>query len=217
MLMALMLSVMMQAPASPAVPPADPPSEAWGGFATGAAQLGTGLAVCVVCSPILLCPGWGGCIHNVLVGIAVGASEPMVGDWLGAKRGTLLWPMITAIGTGAVTGITSVIVAVALGSSADFGVDPTVALSGVLLAPALIGLFGGGLIALLPMLVYQFGAVDKMSGDHGEGFPGILTPADPTGTRDVPPAAPPVAEPQPTPEPIADEPAAPEVGPSVGY
>jgi hypothetical protein len=215
MLTALFFSIMLQAPVA-AVPAADPPSsEAWGGFGTGAAQVGTGLAVCVLCSPVLLCPGWGGCIHNAIVGVAAGVAEPVVGDWLGAKRGTLLWPLLASMGVGAATGIASLVTFFVVGGSAEF-IDPTLALGGLLLAPAVVGLVGGGLIALVPALTYQFGAVDKMPGDTGEGFPGFLEPTDPTGTRNgvapAPTPPPPVA-----PEPVVEDPAAPEVGPAVGY
>jgi hypothetical protein len=188
-LQAILLSLAMQTP----VPPADAPSEGWGGFATGATQAGAGLAACVVCSPLLLCGGPGVCVHSVIVAAASGVATPVLGDWLGQNRGALAWPLFSALALGAVTGGTALAVSIVLGAVSPTEADLSVlvaALGANVLIPASIGLVGGGLTALVPVVVYGIASTPKKPGDHGEGFPGFFSPADATAATTAPPPAP---------------------------
>ncbi len=162
---------------------------------TGAVQAAAGVGACVggccVFAPFscllslvpLVGPFVSACAGALVMGSAIGVAETWLGDWLGKKRGALLWPALVAVGALAATSVANTTIVYVTGASPSFqngalAANPVV--MGVLLG---VGCFGLTTAIVGPAVLYQVLAVDKEPGDTGGGFPGIVGPADPTGTR----------------------------------
>lgn len=158
---------------------------------TAAAQCGAGMAGCCVgacvAAPCSLIPFVGVVTSPLIVGTAIGASETVVGDALGQKRAALLWPVVASVGIMATGTLANLGLSLALGLGAST-FDPSVLTSGALpagvLATSAVSLGTLVLAGVVPVIIYQFTGAEKEPGDAGGfGMPGIMTPADPTGTR----------------------------------
>ncbi len=122
-------------------------------------------------------------VAALIIGPAIAIAEVWAGDGLGKTRSALLVPAAIAVGALAVGGLTGATIRAVTGLSPTFQ-------NGVLAAnPWVTGISAGvgccGVVTAVagPVVLYHLMAVDKQPGDRGGGFPGIVEPADPTGTR----------------------------------
>ncbi len=195
-----------------AAPIPDAKPQGMDGVATAGAQMGAGVGACCVggcvAIPCAFVPIVGPILGNVVSGVIIGGTETVVGDALGQKRAAMLWPVLASSGIMVVGGLVNLGVGLAFGLSSAvldpsnlaqntgalgvaFGVSAGVSLTTVVAA------------VVVPALIYQFTGVDKEPGDTGGfGMPGIVGPADPTGTRGS------KASTSPTPSPTASTPPA---------
>jgi hypothetical protein len=158
---------------------------------TAAAQCGAGVVGCCVgacvAAPCAFIPIVGQVAQPLIVGTAIGASEAVVGDALGTRRSALLWPVLSSVGVMTVGTVVNVGAAIVLGiglSALDPGQLAAGALPTSYLALGAISLGTLVLAGVVPVVVYHLTGVDKEPGDAGGfGMPGIVAPADPTGTR----------------------------------
>jgi hypothetical protein len=208
------------APSPPSAPAPDAKPAGMDVVPTAAAQCGAGVAGCCVgtcvAAPCSLIPFVGLVTSPLIVGTAIGASETVVGDALGQKRAALLWPVVASVGIMATGALANLGLSLALGLGAS-ALDPRVFASGALpaayIASSAVSLGTLVLAGVVPVIIYQFTGVDKEPGDAGGfGMPGIMAPADPTGTR---------ATKQASPSPSSAAPASssppPTATPNVGY
>lgn len=182
-------------PKAKSKPKPDEPLHGMDALPVGAVQAAAGVGACVggccVFSPFacllnfvpLVGPFVSACAGALIIGSSIGVAEVWLGDWLGKKRGALLWPTLVAVGALAASSLVGTTVTLVTGASPSFN-------NGALSAnPVVTGIVGGvsccGLATAVvgPAVLYQMLAVDKEPGDTGGGFPGITEPADPTGTR----------------------------------
>ena len=197
------LDILAVPPLPPPPPPAArpsrvlPPPERVDGLndvATGAVQMAAGAGACClgscVAAPLVFVPVVGPVLATVvtpvIAGAAAGGAEVVVGDAVGNKRGALLVPVLTSVGllaVGTAGGIvyralvpptpeTTVRVA-ELGGAAELRVGGDVLISTVFTIAAVV----------VAAIIYQTTAVEKEPGDRGDGLPGLVEPADPSGTR----------------------------------
>jgi hypothetical protein len=174
-----------------------PAADAKPGLDTGptvAAQIGAGVAACCVGGCITLPCGFipfvGGPIGSCIGGLLIGSTEVVVGDAVGQKRGSLLIPALAAGGILAAGSVATVVTNLVFGVTGNLTtIDPAnpaaLAVPPAALAISLgISLTTVTAALVVPAVLYQFTAVDKEPGDAGGfGMPGVMEPADPTGTR----------------------------------
>jgi hypothetical protein len=191
------------APASSTAPPPPsgdrklPPADAQPGLDTGptvAAQIGAGVAACCVGGCITLPCGFipfvGGPIGSCIGGLLIGSTEVVVGDAVGQKRGSLLIPALASGGILAAGSVATVVTNLVFGVTGNLAnIDPANP-AALAIPPAALAISVGISLTtvtaalVVPAVIYQFTAVDKEPGDAGGfGMPGVMEPADPTGTR----------------------------------
>ena len=176
-----------------AAPIPDAKPQGMDGVATAGAQMGAGVGACCVggcvAIPCAFVPFVGPFLGSVVSGVIIGGTETVVGDALGQKRAAMLWPVLASSGILVAGGLVNLGIGLAFGFSSTvldlnnlngLGSIPSLALgvsAGVSLTTAVAAV-------VVPALIYQFTGVDKEPGDTGGlGMPGLVGPADPTGTR----------------------------------
>ncbi len=177
--------------------------------------MGAGVGACCVSGcvtiPCLFVPFVGSIAGNCISGTIIGATETVVGDAVSQKRSAMLWPSVTAIAISIVGGAVNLGLSFALLGSGALVPDlnQPFAPTPFLLASSAVSLVTVTAAIIAPAIVYHLLGVDKEPDDQGGlGFPGIFSPADPTGGRAkregaVPPAATPTSSTSTSPPPPA--------------
>lgn len=148
---------------------ASPPTQAKPSRAkTAAYQMGAGCCAAVACAPLTLCTP-----------AVVGTTVAFTGEVMGARRGTLLWPILTAY--GALT--TSTLVVGGVFVSYSFATGAAVGQASTYSAPVLLGLLGLGAASVsasvaATVAAYQLFSEPRPAGDD-EGWPGWMVPREP--------------------------------------
>jgi hypothetical protein len=194
-------------PVAAAFAPLDP-------WLVGCAQAGAGcttlavvgLVLSVVLSPLNTFYGSGSFIAFAIASVAAAVVEVMLGDALGAKRGSLLWPALATAAAQFVCGTVgvaalivsyffvtyAVVIGVILASSTRL-IDPATATT--IAAATMLGLGGALFVAIgsaylttgaAGAFAYELTAEQKQPGDDGKlQWPGLVKPKHP-GKADPP-------------------------------
>lgn len=193
------------APPPPPTPAPTPKPDAAGKFVpagmdpivVGGVQVAAGTgACCVGCcvsAPFNLLLGFipivgslaAGILTSVIAGVLIGGTETFVGDFLGKQRAPMLWPVVAAGGSLLVGAIAQAVVLIAVTPATQQVArsnDPDALRAAVGSNSAIfLGVLAASVAAAVvaPAAVYGLTAIDKKPGDTGQGFPGILVPANP--------------------------------------
>jgi len=194
-------------PAAPSARPKPdkplPPATGLDPFTTAGAQVGVGTVGCCVgcCVAIPFTIGIGltpvvgtyisGFVGNIIIGTVIGGSEAVAGDWWGKQRAPMIWPIVASAGVLTAAAVASTVLSLVSAQvvqpPANF-TDPNALnkylaqAGGFGLASIAINVGAIAIAIVLPAGVYMWTAVDKKPGDTGQGFPGLLSPADPVPT-----------------------------------
>lgn len=145
--------------------------------------VGIGLSFVPVVGPFL-----SSTISAVIGGVLIGGVDTWLGDRFGRQRAAMIWPILAAGGSLLVSGLAANLFALATTGSAGQtlafengtlvpkGATPDLTVTVIRTA---IGLAGLAATIVAPAVVYAFTATDKGPGDEGQGFPGLLSPANP--------------------------------------